>query len=109
MSDLYKADASNFTREQLIELINHQTNLHLEAQVTMITAKVELLSLSEQLKKAEEVIAAYAGHSIWNEQGSGKKSEVDDTDTDEYVDRWGDQYWMGGKKARSYFKNKDKV
>ena len=35
MSDLYKADASNFTREQLVELINHQTNLHLEGKAIL--------------------------------------------------------------------------
>lgn len=50
MSELYKADASNFTREQLVELINIQTNLQLEANKTIVIAKGKIEELEHKLE-----------------------------------------------------------
>ena len=56
MSELYKADASNFTREQLVELINHQTNLHLEGKAILIIAKGKIEELEHKLALAKNEI-----------------------------------------------------
>ena len=56
MSDLYKADASNFTREQLVELINIQTNLQLEANKTIVIAKGKIEELEHKLALAKEAL-----------------------------------------------------
>lgn len=49
MSDLYRADASNFTREQLVELINLQTQLHIEAKGILVVAKKEIEELKAMI------------------------------------------------------------
>jgi len=59
MSELYKADASNFTREQLVELINHQTNLHLEGKAILIIAKGKIEELEHKLTEAIELIKSF--------------------------------------------------
>jgi len=56
MSELYKADASNFTREQLVELINHQTNLHLEGKAILIIAKGKIEELEHKLELAVKAL-----------------------------------------------------
>ena len=56
MSELYKADASKFTREQLLELINHQTELHIEGNVMLIIAKGKIKELEHKLALAIEAL-----------------------------------------------------
>lgn len=56
MSELYKADASNFTREQLVELINIQTNLQLEANKTIVIAKGKIEELEHKLALSKNEI-----------------------------------------------------
>lgn len=56
MSELYKADASKFTREQLLELINHQTELHIEGNVMLIIAKGKIKELEHKLALAKEAL-----------------------------------------------------
>lgn len=60
MSDLYRADASNFTREQLAELINLQTNLHLEANKTIVVAKGKIEELEHKLELAIKALESIA-------------------------------------------------
>lgn len=54
MSDLYKADASKFTREQLVELINHQTQLHVQGESILVVAKHEIESLKNKLSEKDK-------------------------------------------------------
>ena len=42
MSEFYKARADDLTREQLIEIINIQTCLHVEGKELLIMAKSEI-------------------------------------------------------------------
>jgi hypothetical protein len=79
MSDLYKADASNFSREQLIELINHQTQLHIEGSAILIIAKKEIESLQAQLAEKNQLIveARTWVSNLWDTTCAGTKSHHD--------------------------------
>lgn len=62
----------------------------------------ELQATRKRLEKAEKVIEFYYNIRNW------ECGEVDPVDHEEIADRWNDLEWLGGKRARQYFKDREK-
>ena len=63
---------------------------------------MENIKLKDQLEKAERVINFYQDPRIYEVQEG--LTTIDPCDHELIVNKWGDQNWLGGKRARNYFK-----
>lgn len=59
MSEFYKAKIDDLTKEQLAEIINHQTSLHVESKALLVLAKEELQSRDAEIVRLEKELSLY--------------------------------------------------
>lgn len=75
-----------------------QTNINITRWIEVCR---ELQKLQEQNKIMREALEFYAENKNWEqrESGSTKICAIDPVDHYQYVDKWGDVFWIGGKRA----------
>lgn len=67
----------------------------------VIDTERELIKLQEENKILREALEFYTENKNWEqrESGSVELSVIDPVDHFQYVDKWGDLCWIGGKRA----------
>ena len=72
-----------------------------QPDVVFICQRKEIEKLQEENKILREALEFYAENKNWEqrESGSVKLCAIDPVDHFQHVDKWGDVFWIGGKRA----------